>query len=240
MQKGKKLAVIVAVLGVVALVLASRKIYFIRDDGGGSLLWNADEAYLFMDVSRRGASVSYLDYPWVLLKEYLYGVRLPDDQRTSVTVVRVTASGVEHHVVEMLDENPANTPDLYTPAQGYIYANYHGSLYKWTGTKFETATEEEQRRLDGTNRLVAKDIEKDAEGWSKRGFVEAPVDYQFVIDVDSKFRLQVTNKVLDRAGHGGISIFLVRAGQDPEEIWRFNGHPQRVSKVDYDRAFGRR
>jgi hypothetical protein len=109
-----KLTVLVAVLVIGVGVLVLGKIYLIRDDSGGELLWNGSEAYLFMGVSHRGFQIGYLEYPWVVLKELLYGVRGPDDQRTSVTVVHITASGVDRHVVEALDEEQANTPDLYT------------------------------------------------------------------------------------------------------------------------------
>ena len=128
MKKRQTLALVAAVVVIAMVALVFGKIYSVQDDGGGTLLWNGNEAYLFMGVSRRGFQIGYLEYPWVLLKALLYGVREPDDQRTSVTVIHVTTAGVEHHVVEMLDEEQANTPDLHKPFQGGIYANCHGSL----------------------------------------------------------------------------------------------------------------
>ncbi len=239
MRNKLKLTVLIAVLVIGVGVLVFGKIYLIRDDSGGDLLWDGSEAYLFMDVRHRGFQIGYLEFPWVVLKELLYGVRGPDDQRTSVTVVHITASGVDRHVVEALDEEQANTPDLYTPFEGYIYANYHGSLCKWTGNKFETATAEEQRRLDGTNRLVATDIEKDTAGWSKRGFGEAVSDYEFAVEVGGKFTLHVTNKRLGRSGGAVVSVTLARPGQPVEDVWRVDGRPRRVSKTEYQIAFKR-
>jgi len=239
MRNKLKLTVLIAVLVIGVGVLVFGKIYLIRDDSGGDLLWDGSEAYLFMDVRHRGFQIGYLEYPWVVLKELLYGVRGPDDQRTSVTVVHITASGVDRHVVEALDEEQANTPDLYTPFEDYIYANYHGSLCKWTGNKFETATAEEQRRLDGTNRLVATDIEKDTAGWSKRGFGEAVSDYEFAVEVGGKFTLHVTNKRLGRSGGAVVSVTLARPGQPVEDVWRVDGRPRRVSKTEYQIAFKR-
>jgi hypothetical protein len=239
MRNRLKLAVLVAVLVIGVGVLVFGKMYFIRDDSGGYLLWNGSEAYLFMDVSHRGFQIGYLEYRWVVLKELLYGVRGPDDQRTSVTVVHITASRVDRNVVEALDEEQANTPDLYTPLEGYIYANYHGSLCKWTGNKFETATPEEQRRLDGTNRLVAAEIKKDAAGWSKRGFGEASTDYHFAVDVGQTFELEVTNKLPDRSRRSIVSVDVVRPGRAPEAIWHLDGRPRRVSKSEHEYAFVR-
>jgi hypothetical protein len=34
-----------------ATVAASLRIYFIREDSGGYVLWNADEAYLFISIA---------------------------------------------------------------------------------------------------------------------------------------------------------------------------------------------
>ena len=239
MQTGKRRSILIAsVFVVAAVVLVFGKIYIIRDDSGADLLWSSNEAYLFTGVARRGFRISYLEYPWVVLKELLYGVRQPDDQRTSLTVLHITVSGVERHVVEASDEEQANTPDLYTPFEGNIYANYHGSLQKWTGNKFEPATAEEQRRLDGTNRLVATDIEKDAAGWSKRGFAQAVSDYEFAVDVAGKFTVHVTNKRLGRSA-GVLSVTLVRPGQPVEDIWHVDGRPSTVSKTEYERVFRR-
>lgn len=227
---------LVSVLVIAIMAFGFGKIYAIRDDCGGDLLWNADEAYLFIGVARRGFRISYLEYPWVMLKESLYGVRLPDDQRTSVTVVHITASGVEQHVVEMLDERPANTPILYTRLQGNIYANCGGNLCKWTGNKFEAATEQEQRRLDGTSQLVEKNME---DGWSQRTFGGAPTDYQLAVDVGQTFKLGVTNKLLDRTRRSIVSVDVVRPERSPEAIWHLDGRSRRVSKSEYEQAFAR-
>jgi hypothetical protein len=239
MRNKLKVTILAAVLVGVAAALVFGKAYFIRDDGGAELLWNSDEAYLFASVARRGTQVAYLEYPLMLLKEALNGVWGLDDQRTSVTVVHIAASGVERHVVEASDEEQANTPDLYTPFEGHIYANYHGSLYKWTGSKFETATAEEQRRLDGTNRLVATDIDKGADGWSRRGFGDSMSDYEFAVDVGGKFTLRVTNKRVGQSAAGVVSVTLVRPGQPVEPIWRLDGSPRTVSKTEYRIAFKR-
>jgi hypothetical protein len=236
MQNKLKLTVLIAVLVIAIMVVGFGKIYAFHDDCGGELLWNADEAYLFIGVARQGFRISYLEYPWVILKESLYGVRLPDDQRTSVTVVHITASGVEHHVVEMLDEQPPNNPILYTRLQGNIYANCEGYLCKWTGNKFEVATEEEQHRLGGTSQLVEKNMEK---GWSQRGFGGAPTDYQFAVDVGQTFKLGVTNKLLDRTRRSIVSVDVVRPGRSPEAIWHLDERPRRVSKTEYQIAFKR-
>jgi hypothetical protein len=238
MRNKLKLTVLAAVLVGVVATLVFGKLYLIEDDSGGTLLWNSNEAYLFMGVARRGFRISYREYPWIMLEGLLYGVRERDDQRTSVTVVHISAAGMDRHMFEASDEEQANTPDMLTPFEGQIYANYHGSLVKWTGDKFETATAEEQRRLDGTNRLVPTDIEKDAAGWSKRSFGESP---EFAVDVGGKFTLLVTNKLASRSGSGAsvVSVTLARPGQSPENVWRVDGVPRRVTRTEYEHTFKR-
>ena len=237
MRKSWKPVALIAVLVIAIMVVGFGKIYAIRDDCGGELLWNADEAYLFIGVARQGFRISYREYPWVILKESLYGVRPPDDQRTSVTVIHIAASGVEQHVVEMLDEQPAKNPILFTRRQGNIYANCEGYLCKWTGNKFEVTTEEEQHRLDGTSQLLEKNMEK---GWSKRGFGGAPTDYQFAVDVGQTFKLGVTNKLLDRTRRSIVSVDVVRPGRSPEVIWHLDERNRSVSRKEYEDTFERR
>jgi hypothetical protein len=236
MRTGTKVIIVATILLGAVVAAASRKLYFIHDDDGDDLVWNSNEAYLFMGVARRGYRISYMEYPWATLKQLLYGVRLPDDQRSSVTVVHLTAYGVDRHVVEMLDEQPGNFPILYTPRHGYIYANCEGQLCKWTGNRFETATEEEQRRLDGTSQLDEQNMDK---GWSRRGFGEASSDYQFAVDVGRTFKLEVTNKLLDRTWRGALSVDVVRPGQNAERIWYLDGRSRRVGRVEYEASFAR-
>jgi len=230
-----KAMVAVAILAA-ATVAASLRIYFIREDSGGYVLWNAGEAYLFISVARRGLHVSYPEYAWVVLEQILHGGRDADDNLSSLMVIRITPTTVERHVVD-----PGTGRDLYTPFEDRIYANCPdiGGLCRWAGDHFERATEEEQRKLDGINRLIQRDID-DENGWSKHGLGPAPVDYKFTIKADDKFELSVSNVVAKKYGYGSVSVDLLRPAQVPERIWYLDGNPRRVSKAEYDREFGRR
>ena len=238
MKRGKtplRTALLLVFVGA-ALALVFGKSYSIRDDGGGEVLWNSKEAYLFMVVRHRGFQITYLEYPWVVVKELLYGVRGPDNQRTSVTVVHITQSGLERHVVQAHDEEQANTPDLYKVIEDHVYANYHGHAYKWTSDRFEKATEEEQRRYEETKPIVVGEVEEDPGGWSDRGFGIGVSNYKFGVDA-GEFTLQVTNEVTRVGGHGILSVQLARPGQRLEEILHLDGHPRRVNKGEFERAF---
>lgn len=236
-----KLTVLAVGFVITIAILVLEKTHIVRDDSGGTLLWNSNEAYLFMDVHRRGARIRYIEYPWAIFETLFGGVRPPDDQRTSVVVIRVTAAGVEHRVVQMLEEHPGNTPNLYTPFDDVIYANCGGHLCKWNGNKFEKATEEEQHRFDGIYKLGAKDdTNKGAGAWSQRDVGSSSGDYRIAADVGGKFTVTITNQRLDRAGQSGISVNVLYPGRVPEPIWYFDGRPRTVSKTQYTDVFGRR
>jgi hypothetical protein len=96
----------------------------------------------------------------VAMLGYFGDLRLPDDRHSSITVLQVTPSVVGRYVSDHI-------PPLifYTPLDQTIYANPEGVLWKWAGSRFEQATAEEQRKVDGTNLLSAQAF-ADVHGWS--------------------------------------------------------------------------
>jgi hypothetical protein len=204
---------LVFVIAAVSLAAAFSKIYYLRQYAGGSLVWHRDEAYLFLFESRVGYQINYIEYPWVLLREYLNSPPLPYDRRSLLTVIRVTSSAVERRVVEFGDRD--TFPRYLTPFGERIYARCPGDvLCKWTGIDFEVATEEEQRDLDGVHRLdgaVAGELNE----WSKRGVGPAPHD-QFAVEVGKEFTLSIKNGATNKGEQPKISIDVLRPGQSSE------------------------
>lgn len=124
-------------------------VYFTRSYVSGTALWNANEAYFFVEVSREGVHDRYIRYPWVLFREYVHAPEGNDDDLTYLVAIHVTSSGVEHHVL-MFEDGGSIYPRKLTPLEGHIYAsNCEGlpsCLYRWAGDHFEPATQEESRR----------------------------------------------------------------------------------------------
>ena len=230
--------IIIAVVLIVTVIAASAflQMYYIREDSGGQLLWSADEAYLFMGETRRGFHLSYLEYPWEMLKECLHAPAFPSENRASLTVIRVTANAVERHVLDV--EVGGGAPNLFTPIGRTIYANCKGTLCKWSGAHFEPATEEEQRRLDDTNHLSAIDIEN-VNGWSKRGVGATAGDNHFSVEPGKLFTLSVKQGNIYKSANDSASVDLLRPGQAPEKLWYVDGYPHRVSKSEYEQTFGK-
>jgi hypothetical protein len=161
--------VIVVIVASVIIGLATLNIYTVRNDGSGEVLWNGNEAYLFMNTYRRGVRVSYLEYPWMVVKEWLGAIHPPDDQLSFVVVIHITPSTVQRHVVVVPDNTPGAMPALYTPMQEKIYANYPAldGLCRWADDHFERATEDERSKLGGSDNPTPLDI-NNVGGWSKR------------------------------------------------------------------------
>jgi hypothetical protein len=212
------------------------KVHYIRDDSGAELFWRADEAYLFVGTGHTGYCVSYLVYPWVVLKEYLHAPPSPADQLVSTTVIRMTPSAVERHVVAY-GERTSNAPLFLTPFDDGFYAMCPGAiLCKWTGSGFDSATEEEQRRLDGTNRLIRGDMNNIINGWHVHYAGRSPGDH-FEVEVGKNSMIAVKNQATDVRAYPWISVDLLRPGQPPESLYDVNGTPRRVSKAEYERVF---
>jgi hypothetical protein len=240
MRKVTKIEIALVLLAVAIVASTVLKIHYRRDDSGGVVLWNADQAYVFISVTSRGYHTGYLEYPWDVFKEYVHAPPVANDERSSFTVIRVTSSGVERHVVDVAENTPGNRPSLFTPFEGYIYANCQGALCKWSGTGFEPATEQERQRFGGTSHLTPE-IDTNVDGWTKRGVAAGPADTfaRLTADVGGRFELLEKSDPIDRTGYAAISLYAQRPGQAPERIWYLDGHPRKVSKAEYELTFGR-
>jgi len=231
----------ILVLFVIAMVAlratASLRVYFIRDSPGATVFSRADEAYLFLGSGRTGYHFSYLEYPFVVFKEYFYDVPSPANQRAAVTVIRVTPSVVERHVVDF-DDHSLRPTGFLTPFDDGLYAMCPVDvLCKWTGNGFEQATEEEQRRHDGTKRLVHGSMNNQTiNGWAVHEILSLPGDH-FEVQVDNKFAIAVKNQARGVREYEWISVDLIRPGQRPDKLYDVNGTPHTVSRSEYERSF---
>ena len=233
------------VIAAAVVVSATNSVYLNRTAAGGTALWNASEAYFFIQVDREGLHVRYLRYPWFIVKENLGDVEDLDDNPASLVVIRVTSSGVEHHVLKLADRargGAGSDPGLYTALEDNIYANCSqlNGLCRWAGDHFERATEDERRRLDSTKRLTSKDIDNDESGWSRRHFETRPSDDKFTIKVGDEFEIVVNNVAVKRSAHGTLSIDLLRPGRSPERIWDLDLPPEEISRKEYHHIFQNR
>lgn len=234
MSKKTVFAVVVCILGAVA-ILTSCQMYYARADNAGTLLWNTNEAYLFMSVARRGYHCTYLRYPLMIFEEYFYAPPSPNDQHVSLTVIRITPSSVDRKVVDF-GHDSANVPMFYTPLGENIYAHCPGILCRWTGTHFEAATPEEEQKLGGDNFPSPADF-TDLKGWSRRGIGSVTGDHRLSVELGKELTLLVKDGNVYSSPYDSASIELLRPGSAPEELWHVDGRPRRVTEADYKQLF---
>ncbi len=226
----KRLVVRIGIAVLVILVaLASLKVYYIRYGADGTLLWNASEAYLFINVGNLGYMLSYLEYPVEAVKEYFGDVGLPQNRRFAVVVLHISPESIQRWEVQ------DTSLDFYTPIDGVIYANKQGTLWKWSGTQFEPASQPEQERLEGIKRLSARPL-NGAEGWFKQNSILSRSEEQaeFAMELGGKpVKLMITRGYKS----GSIVVDLVAPGIGSQRIWSLVQQPRRVSKSEYELAF---
>jgi|ERR1700722_2795255 hypothetical protein len=142
----KVLAIVVAIV----VAAATLHIFQLDESSHGFVIWNENEAYLFVKINRMGYKASFLKVPWILLREVLTVGVEPSEIRGVLVVIRVTSSSVERHVVQMDRSNggPGSDPERLTPIDGHIYAfcPFQG-LCRWAGDHFEPATQEERSNI---------------------------------------------------------------------------------------------
>lgn len=218
-------------LALLLVILSFLRIYFIGGDGTCDLLWNQNEAYLFIHGTRLGYTPSYLGYLGEMAREYFGIVPSPDERRPFTTVVRVSRLGLQRYEASEMFYR-------VTPLEETLYAAHYNDpeLWKWVKTHFEKVSAEEQRKVGGTDRLSKVDFTAE-KGWSALYSIESKTREQFSIHADGlPVAVQVKN--------GQVSISRSRLGQTPEEqrltetIFYGRGQPQHVRKAEYERIFG--
>ena len=211
-------------------------VYTIRNDNGGTILWNTDEAYLFMTIHRRGYCSTWPSYVLAAMQQWLKaGPPSPSDQRVLFTVIHVTPSGLERHVEE-LPESESISPHFFTPVGGLIYAFSEGTVYKWNGQHFVPAPLEEREKLGGMEHL-SSDIDATVDGWSKRGVGQVSTESEFSVAIGKASTLRIIQGNVYRSPTDSPTVLLEHSDRAPEEVWHANGDPRIVNRRTYSLAF---
>lgn len=259
--RSKAMIAVAILVGLAAT--GSSRIYAISEGSGGFALWNASEAYFFVEVNYRGYNASGLQLPWIFFKGFIIGglaaAEFPKDALAYLDVIRVNSSGAERHVLKLADRadgGAGSDPKKFTPLEGRIYASCpllighftqfghevanspNDGLCWWAGDHFEKATQEEGRRLGGIQRLSDTDFENDENGWSRRVFVAERPGRKFTAIFGEKLRLSMTDGAKGIEA-GAVSIELVLPGKAPERIADFESRDGVVTKSRYERTFRR-
>lgn len=226
MRVNSRLKGLLLLCSALALVLSSfLHLYYVGSSGDGDLLWNQSRAYLFVRGEHRGYRISYLGYIATLIKEYFGIVDEPDERRPYTLVVMIDSTGV-HRFEER------QTFERFTPVNQDIYARHDIMLWRWTGTNFVQAAEQEQRQVDTGHFRDFTDLN----GWSRRRLITTPVKRDFDLQLDgapARIKTRTVNLY-----DGEVTIDLSRPNRASETIFHNSGRPRRVSKHEYERLFG--
>lgn len=239
----RKILAVLLILAAVLLVFECLTVYVVRRSAGGGLYWNADQALLIITGSAQGARMSYLRYTVEPFVEMLGDIRQPSDQRCSeVLVIQVTDQAVQHYETDLWRYAEEPYCDYrVAPFGGEIYVGYlaQDKLWKWSKDHFEKATAEELQAFHeakaGEKALSHPSEFDKIEGWSMRGLGQTSPENEIVID----------NRPAQIVFHGRtwppkpLSLQLIRSGEAPQTIWSLNEEPQRVTRSEYDRVFGK-
>ncbi len=226
---------------VVVILLAVLRIHVLRVDSGGTLFWNAEDAYLFINARDAGYRFSYLGYAVEVVREiYPFGASSPEENHFSLLVLHVTRNSVERYTTDnfWLGSGPY-------PFHGELDGGYHdGKFLVWSGTRFEPTPPPTAKADDSYWKATAGPNYNNVEGWSKRtigGEVvrESPTLY---VEKDSRVTIQVAGQNLTFIMNSGFIshhayVDLIRLGQPRERIWQQDESPHVVSGATYDRIF---
>jgi hypothetical protein len=120
--------------------------------------------------------------------------------------------------------------------KGEIYSRggIDGSLWKWSGTAFIRASEDEERTFNpvAPGGFLGFD---NVNGWSERPvFVTTARDGQ---EVPFSLGGQKLSLLIRQNPLREVSIALIRPGQAPERIWSLDESARWVSKAHYEQIF---
>lgn len=228
----KTILVVVVVLVVAIAASTYFKVYYSADGAGATLYSRGDEAYLFLGSGHTGYSCRYIQCLIIHALQYFNYVPEPEHEVRSVLVLRITPTGIERQVV---NRGTHHWPGFVTPFEDGFYGMCEGTvLCKLSGNDFVSATEEEQKKHDGLNRLMRDDMnDKTINGWYVRGVREA-TDH-FELNVGGKFTIAAKNLATDARQYPNVAVDLIRPGHAPENLYHVDGTPRTVSRAEYDR-----
>lgn len=219
------LLLVVVLLTIAAVGLHT---HFILEGCDQTLLWTADDAYLFVDTTTFGYDFTYLGYALERVEEY-FGAPGPSTHRnTKVTVIHITPTTIKRTTIENL------SLDLYTATALGIFANRQGTIVRWSGTTFEPAPADQQVAFRKLLFEAPREFEH-REGWSKKVGLSG-------YDGENAYNLPLSGAPASlsvRAFHGQdrIEFNLARSNQPVQQIHVCKQGPRHVSTSEYDRNF---
>jgi hypothetical protein len=212
-----------------SVAAASPKHVAWADETGTQLLWSADEAYIVIHMRQSGWHGSVLSQLWQVFRNFVGAPTVIRNSVESVVVFEYSTAGLQRAEVRGL------TTSIIRPFGNRLYANVNGRRARWEGSRFEPATAEEARQLQGgAFRLGNYD---DVGGWSNRS------NLLYWGQVDTRHRLAVAGRQVEirveASGFRDKRLSLVIENEAPREIWSLDSGPQDLTEEQYATVFHR-
>jgi len=229
----KKAVVFLLALAVLVAALSLFHVFYISDGGNGTLLWNGDTAYLFLNLGSLGYRMTYFQYVGQIAREALGMGREPSDERFSNVIFTISSGNVHRYAIEDMRLGE------YFVSNGNIYAGdlNTGILWKWDEGHFERATSQEQVNLTkaAASHMPGPDYD-DVDGWHERCcFFTRKNEYSYPLNLN-RAALSLTARC-ERSGD--LAVDLVRSDGTKETIWHLAGHSRKARKSEYQHVFAK-
>lgn len=223
MRTGSKLAIIsILCLGFLLFALTLPKRYLLLDVAEGTLLWNANEADLYVQVTTEGFKSDYL--------QDLFGVHYgkpwaPDKTLPTLVVIRIRADAP---VLKMVGRGIAF--ESIAPFGQDIYAKNKKTISKWNGSTF---IEVSDPSISADDPRWSQTYFTGPDGWSGKRYLVQREDYVFRVDPGGKPMTLVVRRPCE---HDEVIFDLARPDQFPEQLWKVSQTSRRVTKAEYEKA----
>src|SRR6266403_6327745 len=236
-MRNKRPAMLIALFLAVLVLSLSLQMHLVRDWSGATVYSRENEAYIFMGDSHTGYHFPSVAYPFLILGESLHVGTTANDEYSATLVFHITPTSIDRQIYVPGDPNHSG-PHFITPFEDGLYGMCPGgTLCKWTGKSYESATPEQELRVGGIEHLVRGDTgNQPVNGWViHRTFRPGE---QFRAQVGKDIVIVVQNHNKEGSVYQWVTVDLLRAGQPPEHLYSVDGRkPRLVSKATYDRIF---
>lgn len=226
----RQISICMLLIGMVIIVsMGAQKTYYVRDNANADILWDTDEAYLFIRTSVTGYRLRRIGYPYEMLREHLGIVRNPDNKRHSLLIFKIRPRMVTKYIAEDVAVSG------YVPVDNAIYMNTEGVPLKWTGDHLEPANRVDSNRLSEVENEYKPGF-SNVRGWSEDyGILNRGTGEQRFSPKVSSVPVAVTVAVSPGKLDQAIQITLSNGTTD--RIWSLDGRPKKITRAEYQDLF---
>jgi hypothetical protein len=107
----KRITAFVIALALIVSALALPRVSHLLNQESGNLIWNSNEAYVFISVAQYGYSSSYLGFLIEIVREiFPFGASAPDKKHYYTVVLHITPEAIQRYSVDNFQIGRLLTP----------------------------------------------------------------------------------------------------------------------------------